>query len=54
MSGKDAEYIWNLMPSWVTEPYDGLPADMYGTLSFEGDAKVIAKVKEILGMAVVK
>lgn len=45
----DAEFIYSLLPKWAKDAPKGLNPTMYGTLTQEGDQKVIDRVKGILG-----
>jgi len=45
---EDAKFIWSLMPGWIKEQPDDLCATMYGTLTREGDVKIMKRVRKIL------
>ena len=44
---KACEYLMSFVPKWAKEVTRGLCPTMYGTGTFEGDAKVLCEVQEI-------
>ena len=48
MTEEEIDFIYSLLPKWTKETKSGMGETFYGTLSHEGDLKVINKVKAIL------
>ena len=48
MTEEEIDFIYSLLPEWTKETKSGMGETFYGTLSHEGDLKVINKVKAIL------
>jgi len=48
ITGQEIDFIYSLIPAWAQETKPGMGETFYGTLSYEGDLKIINKVKAIL------
>jgi hypothetical protein len=44
---EDIKFLMSFVPEWAKKSEPGLCATMYGTLSYEGDLKVIERVNKI-------
>ena len=48
LPSEDLKFIYSLLPEWTKEAPSGLNPTLYGTLTQEGDQKVIDRLNEIL------
>jgi len=48
LPSEDVEFIYSLLPKWTKEAPIGLNPTLYGTLTQEGDQKVIDRLNKIL------